>query len=117
MMAGSTRRSTRHSSGASAPTSTANNKAATLPRCLDGRHGLGLGGVRRAVVALEGDEDDEGQDHREAGPHHGEHPGGALGVGEAPAVRREAGQRNHRHGAGGRRADDDQRGDEEAHAP
>ena len=72
-----------------------------------------LGARPRLVVALEGEEDDEPEQHREPGGEHAEDARGAVAVGEAAALGRAPAHEQHRrHREGGDRDDDERRPDE-----
>ena len=57
---------------------------------------LGLGALARLVVAREGEEHDEAEEHGEAGRQHAEHAGGPVAVGEEPLLGRPAAHEEHR---------------------
>ena len=80
-----------------------------------------LGPRSRLVVALEGEEDDEAEQHGESGREHAEDSRGAVAVGEAAALGRTAPHEQHRrHGEGGHGGNDEHCPDEvhrEASAP
>ena len=56
---------------------------------------LGLGSAPRGVVALEGEEDQEAEQHGEPGGDHPEDAGGPVAVGDEPALRRPAAHGEH----------------------
>jgi hypothetical protein len=77
----------------------------------DGRRLL-LGRGARRVVALERQQEHEGQQHGVGRARHGEHPGGLLGVAEEAALGRAPPQQQHhghRDGIGDDEQDDRQR--------
>jgi hypothetical protein len=76
-----------------------------------------VGAAARGVVALEGQEDDEPRQQREAGGEDAEHPGSAVAVREIAPVRRAASYEEHRRDRDGRDGDDDHRGRDDAHRP
>ena len=60
------------------------------------------------VVALEGEDDDQPEQDREAGGDHAEHPGRPVAVGEVAAFRSAAADEQHRGHRDARGADGDQ---------